>query len=553
MAMNPFFNANVYVGRNPDLVRAGLNTAEQLWNHYVQYGAQESTAVDVRAPNSWFDVNYYLASYPDLVKNGINAASALDHFYHYGINEARSFNPIISAADFDAQTYAAENEDLREAFGIEDDTELTAENKAALLKHYLAYGYAENRKGVGEFADVVNAANVLRVANNPKNDGLINTKGSIADDLFLVDGKVTAYANQVIDGFGGTDTVRFEEATILDNANSQSLLLRNIENIVLTNSLVYVDVANQVDHVTLNGLAALYLSFEKAAVAGADDILNVRVNADQKGSSSLPELALLVVNGFETINVELNKDSTIFILAANETTGSRQTINLRGGNTDTGLTFALENASSPKLDTVTLNGEALMGGISMIAIGEEASNVNNVIIKGAKNTTNNLETLITDEDASSRGMTLTLIGGDKADTLVASGAIDVLTGGKGVNTFVFAGAAAQVKLNAAGKISAMDRITDLKKGDLLAIDNTGIVTFTQTGSALALQSLEEAVAAAAAIAIDGASKSAVAFEFDGLVYLYLGGYSKGDLGNVELIQISGATVDNLVTWDIIAA
>ncbi|HJH23589.1 MAG TPA: hypothetical protein K8U84_03450, partial [Paenalcaligenes hominis] len=141
---NAFFNANYYLAQNEDLVRAGLHTEEQLWNHYVNYGAQENRdGLNInRVPNTWFDVNYYLGSYPDLIAAGVTAAQALDHYFTYGINEGRQFSATIRTSKFDADTYAAENADVREALGIEEDAELTAQDKANLLKHYLAWGYA---------------------------------------------------------------------------------------------------------------------------------------------------------------------------------------------------------------------------------------------------------------------------------------------------------------------------------------------------------------------------------------------------------------------------
>ena len=92
MTINQLFNANYYLAHNADLIRAGLHTDEQLWAHYVQFGAQESLLLGAdadaaRAPNAWFKLDYYLAANPDLIQNGITAATALDHYLQFGIAE----------------------------------------------------------------------------------------------------------------------------------------------------------------------------------------------------------------------------------------------------------------------------------------------------------------------------------------------------------------------------------------------------------------------------------------------------------------------------------
>src|SRR5690606_6106145 len=150
----------------------------------------------------------YLANYPDLGENGVTAATALDHYRNYGVNEGRSFNPnpMLAPDNFDADGYAAANKDLREAFGIEEVSELTDQQKSDLLAHFLAYGYKEDRPGVNdEFADHVLADNAVDVdAYFADNANAKAVQGTIGDDSFTVNGDV---AGKTIDGLGGDDTV----------------------------------------------------------------------------------------------------------------------------------------------------------------------------------------------------------------------------------------------------------------------------------------------------------------------------------------------------------
>src|SRR5690606_174568 len=111
--------------------------------------------------------------------------------------EGRQFSATIRTSKFDADTYAAENADVREALGIEEDAELTAQDKANLLKHYLAWGYAENREGAGkEFEAAVNAKNELEV--KIEEGKLVNNVGTIAADEFFVNKDLTAVESVVI-------------------------------------------------------------------------------------------------------------------------------------------------------------------------------------------------------------------------------------------------------------------------------------------------------------------------------------------------------------------
>src|SRR5690606_2518163 len=144
---NPYFNAAYYLTNNPDLFAAGINTPEGAWNHYVTYGAAESLASGGRKPAPWFDAKYYLESNPDLSTAGLNPGDLFEHFTNYGLNEGRAPAVGMGVTHDQLKAYAAANEDLREAFGIEDVEDISEEQYDQLAQQFYQYGYQEDRDG----------------------------------------------------------------------------------------------------------------------------------------------------------------------------------------------------------------------------------------------------------------------------------------------------------------------------------------------------------------------------------------------------------------------
>lgn len=517
---NAFFNANYYLAKNLDLVRAGLHTEEQLWNHYVNYGAQENfeNINEDRNPNAWFDVNYYLGSYPDLIAAGVTAAQALDHYFTYGINEGRQFNATIRTSDFTADAYAAKNADVREALGIEEDAELTAQDKANLLKHYLAWGYAENRENAGAIADKVHALNEAAV--NPAGG-----KGTIGNDLFVV--KQDLAADAVIDGLGGADTVQFTADVTEktgEDGKDQSLTLRNVENVVVKGKAVTATVESKLDSLKLEDGANATLNFAAAAVAGSDDVLNVSTTGN----------ATLTVNGFETVNVALGGKADTFTLNANKSAGSSQTVKLTGGNKDGSAELTFNNKGSSKLTDLTIDGSGLATGLDKVELTDEARNIKNVVVKGSTSAKNDFNV---DVDATKQSVTV--IGGDKDDTFNATEAIETFTGGKGDDTFKFdAGSSVVTKKTVDNKavINGVDTITDFKKGDALDLGGAAFSKLTlETGEEAGLKTLEDWVLRA-----DTAS-----FNFGGDAYIVVAAATGDDATTASLVKLAGVDVNKL--------
>lgn len=522
---NAFFNANYYLAQNEDLVRAGLHTEEQLWDHYVNYGAQENRdGLNInRVPNTWFDVNYYLGSYPDLIAAGVTAAQALDHYFTYGINEGRQFSATIRTSDFTADAYAAKNADVREALGIEEDAELTAQDKANLLKHYLAWGYAENREEAGKvFEAAVNAKNVFEVTLD--GDKLDNNVGTIANDEFLVNVDLAAADPIVIDGLGGDDTVRFAAA------QTEEVTLRNVENVVVNGVNVEAKVESKLDSVKLEGEANATLNFDAALVAGSNDVLNVSVkDAD----------AELTVNGFETVNVALGGEFTgAFTLTADKSAGSTQAVNLTGGKKDGSVDLTFDNNASSKLTDLTIDGSGLAAGVGTVAIKGQAENIKNVVVKGSKTAENNFTVNV---DAK---QSVTVIGGDNDDIFNATPAIETFTGGKGDDTFKFDAASSVVttkKVDDKDVIDGVDTITDFKKGDALEI--TG---FTELKAIPAVTGKDfSTLDAWVKYALTDDDVDGNAFNFGGDAYIIVGGNDGDKFTDLSLVKLAGVDVNKL--------
>lgn len=533
MAINPFFNAELYLAKNPDLVRAGLNTPEQLWNHYEEFGAQESTTTSLRAPNAWFDVNYYLAANPDLNAAGLTAADALNHYYQYGVFESREFSPTISASQFDAETYAADNADLRTAFGIEEDAELTQEQEDLLLQHFLSYGYAENRTGAGDIAEFVQTDNVLVVGKDGTT--IFNNIGTIMNDKFIVNDNVangTAEAVNTIDGLGGKDTVVFNTvastAVAADNVN-----LRNIEQVEVNNSADVTFSSQQLlEQITLGAAAGdVTANFAANAVRGRADELNVIANNND---------GELIVNGIETVNLELGSAVEEFELASNNTQGDTFTVNVTGASAD----LTIGNDGSPTVTNFVLNGSALTAGLGAITVGEvgvdELANVTNVTITGSATAGNEFD--ITWEDATV-AQNLTLIGGAGNDEFEANTSIDTFTGGSGNDTFEFSNAAnSLVKVSTDGKLEGVDTITDFRAGDTLTVGTvlTAIAIDFETSSLPEGATIEDALSNAAAVA-----NSIFQWNDDAYVVLTAAAVAGTVDDAMAVVKLAGVNVDKL--------
>lgn len=494
--MNPFFNANLYLAKNPDLAAAGLQTPAQLWAHYVAYGAQESLTVANRAPNSWFDASFYLTSNPDLGANGITAGMALDHYYHYGVHEARIFNPnpALAPNNFSANTYAQQNPDLVAAFGIVNPANPSAAERALLEQHFLSYGYSEGRPGVNAtFANLVEAEHIINLIAASFTNNI--AYGTVADDHFISTN--ANLANKTVNGLGGNDVITLG-GTTATGVGANAVNLQNIEKVVLSKSGWANFQSSQLLDIEVAGTTSINAQFAAAAVSGQNDALNVNT------SNNLT----FTTNGIEHLKMGLGNTVNNVTANANNAKGDSLLIDVNNGAA-AGVAVTVGSAGSTALTQLTIDGSELTGGFSSLTLGANLGALQN----------------------------LTVYGGAGSDALVATSAIDTFVGGGGNDTFTM-GAAADTKVKVAGgTISAMDTITDFSNGDqVLGITAAAIVT--GTGSVPANATLEQLVTGAAGNLADG---DVFGVGNDSYVLVH----KNGNLANVSLVKLAGVDVGEL--------
>lgn len=351
VGINPFFNAPFYLGMNNDLLRAGINTDEALWAHYIKHGAYEviNNPDAWRVPNGWFDVTHYLQLYPDLTQHGITAATALDHYYHYGIYENRHASTRLDLADFPAQRYAAANPDVALVVGVE--------NEAGLLAHYLAYGYTEQREGAGSWGWALGGEVVFQVDGVSTGQALM---GTVANDVFKIIGYVK---NAVIDGVGGVDTAQFEgNVTTGWLADNSAVSLKNIEQITIKDITspisrleLYTDI---IPKLTLTGTTPwVTLQLAQTAISGQYDRISITNQSSAK----------VAMNGIEIIDLHTTASSTSTTLHANQVNHSSLQLHVQHQAGSGVHQIVLNSMSSPVLTTFVINGSASSGGLHMQA------------------------------------------------------------------------------------------------------------------------------------------------------------------------------------------
>lgn len=495
--MNPFFNANLYLAKNPDLAAAGLQTPAQLWAHYVAYGAQESLTAANRAPNSWFDASFYLTNNPDLGAAGITAGMALDHYYHYGVHEARLFNPnpALAPNNFSANTYAQQNPDLVAAFGIVNPANPSAAERGVLEQHFLSYGYSEGRPGVNAtFANLVEAEHIINLTAASFTNNI--AYGTVADDSFIAG---IALAGNTINGLGGNDAITFAGGSST-GTGATAVKLQNIEKVIAANGGAVEFLSNQLLDVQINaGMGSVNARFDAAVVAGQNDSLNV---------TSTDVTTDFTTHGIENLHMNLGNTVNSVVANANNAKGANLLVELSNGAA-AGVGVTVDSAGSTALTQLTVDGSELTGGFSSLALGASLGALQN----------------------------LTVYGGAGSDALVATSAIDTFVGGGGNDTFNMGTVADTTVKVAGGTISAMDTITDFTNGDqVLGITAAAIVT--GTGAVPTNATLEQLVTGTAGTLADGD-----VFGVGNDTYILVN--QDATLANVSLVKLTGVDVADL--------
>jgi Ca2+-binding RTX toxin-like protein len=471
---NPFFDAAYYLAQNPDVAAAGytLATAEQ---HYAKYGAFE-----VRAANPWFDARAYLAAYPDLAAHGVTVANALAHYTTYGINENRSPAANVNPADFTYADYAANNADLRTAFGITDPAHLTVAQQHQLLAQYLSLGFHEGRTGIngtatGSFfsqpAPPVTPPVTPPTGPVPGQTIILNLPaaytGGDGDDLFT--GGSSNLIGSTLNGMGGNDTL---QATI---TGSTPIHLTSIEHIAInltataTVSVTGAGVTSvtlggdpggffgltyagdKVDTFALNSRSTVNAQFTAPSVAGISDSLQINLSDSNNN-------AHFATSGIEHYGVAFGLGNSLLTLNAGTIGTASVDGTLTGGHADDAMSLVF-SADPTALQTVTIDGSAVVGNLS-VTLDPLLSSANATVSGGSGN-----DTLVAVADAAHN---TTLNGNAGNDSLTASAGIDTMTGGTGNDTFHFLESNSSALARMAGpNIAATDVITDFTSGDQL--------------------------------------------------------------------------------------
>ncbi len=127
MAME-LFDPQYYAAANPDLAAVGIDTPEELRQHFDQVGLSEG-----RRFSAFIDLKFYKESYSDIAASGLTTnQQVFDHLQQFGIKENRRVSPIL-----DLNYYAANNPDLLQDFG---------NNYEQLFEHLINRGINEGRK-----------------------------------------------------------------------------------------------------------------------------------------------------------------------------------------------------------------------------------------------------------------------------------------------------------------------------------------------------------------------------------------------------------------------
>ena len=131
---NNNYNWIHYRELNPDLIKANLNTMDQLNNHYYKYGINENRKINIYMEYPDFNWYQYVNNYEDLVTCIHTKEAAENHWLKFGRYENRCYIYKLYTDDFDWEQYRDNYNDLSH-FKTREDYE----------KHWIQYGKKEGR------------------------------------------------------------------------------------------------------------------------------------------------------------------------------------------------------------------------------------------------------------------------------------------------------------------------------------------------------------------------------------------------------------------------
>lgn len=401
---NPYFNAAYYLTNNPDLFAAGINTAEAAWNHYVQYGAAEALAGGTtRKPAPWFDVKYYLETNSDLAVIGLDPVGLFEHFANYGLKEGRAPAKGMGVTDEQLKAYAAANEDLRTAFGIENVDEITEAQYEQLAQHFYMRGYEEDRPGApfdagGDVDPDVGETYTLTT-------GIDNFTGTAGNDTFI-GGTAQIQAADSINGGAGTDTAKL----YLDGGDA-GLNASNVEIFQLQAS--GGNAARTFNATNVTGAEQIWSAGSTQALTITGLKNNVTLGLDKTQSNLNANFVAGAIGAAETLKLVTDSSGTA---------GGRVTVTVDDGGAASKFTTLDVNAVAGK-SFITVDGGAANGTVDFTTL--KTSGAGTVNLAAGNNAFNNLTTV---ELNAAGGSTVNLVGNTKAVKV---------TGGEGNDTVIF--------------------------------------------------------------------------------------------------------------------
>ena len=143
------YDYEYYAANNPDVAEAFGGNEEAAFQHFVEHGMKEG-----RSGSEEFDLASYKNNYEDLRNAfGDDNMSYYQHYITYGkaegrtaaqriVSGVRTYQGIDYSAVYDYEYYINNYEDLKAAFGGNDE---------AAIQHFVEYGMAEGRQASEEF------------------------------------------------------------------------------------------------------------------------------------------------------------------------------------------------------------------------------------------------------------------------------------------------------------------------------------------------------------------------------------------------------------------
>ncbi len=471
------------------------------------------------------------------VINSTGAANALSVVGTAGV--------IVTASSSTSVTINAST-DLTAALSSTNDTKLTVTGAGTVDLRGVNYGFSLNKNITTIDASAQTTGGTLIQAGNPANASTLKFIGGGGNDAVGLGTALTAGAS--LDGGGGTDTIRTNNATFITAVTGA--FLKNFEVVDIA-----ANITVDLDHLaTNNTLTGLRLGGASNVVNNVSAAVGANVTVYASGSPNLNLKGATTGGQIDTVTIEANDGLTAvntINLGAPGLTGS-EILNLKA--TDNLLISGLNNATSLTSMAVTgagnvsvtsgtvavnsgmtVDASAATGNFTFNGTGAtgngytlKGSSGTNVLTGGAapltaditKSTTKADQVLITSATGSTSTVFQTISGftnaagtGDKLDLI------------NNVTIAGNAGAAATGVTNLSGAITS------------------GIITFS--GTAAAGATLQNKIDAAASLA--GTTQyNAIGFEHGGNTYVFEQGdatasYAAGVDVIVQLTGVTGVT------------